>query len=107
MTTNPMPVGTTPRMAGTFVCDMYLVSVSGFEKLVDRRFYDKPGPAKAMRTTFTKRHKYRFDSWKRALANGHAVHLDYIGTRGNPADEVWDIRVDVYTITPNGYEVVP
>lgn len=95
-------------MTGVFVCDIYLVSVSGFERLSERRIYDKAGPAKALRTRSMKIWKLRVDSWKRAIAIGQQPHLDYIAQpRGIPDNEVWELRHDVYEITPNGYITIP
>ena len=103
----PNVVGTSPRMAGVFVCDVYGVSVSGFEVHWARKFYDTVGPAKAYRTQRQKQHKRQIDFWRQQIADGYRPHLDYIVQRDVPDNEIWEIRVDVYEITPNGYKDIP
>jgi hypothetical protein len=103
----PNAVGASPRMASVFVCDVYGVSVSGFEVHWVRKFYDTVGPAKAYRTSRMKFQKRRVDAWRRQIALGHQPHLDYIVQRDIPDNEIWEIRCDVYEITPNGYKDIP
>lgn len=95
-------------MPGVFVCDVYAVSVAGFERLQERRFYDKVGPAKAFRTRAEKHWKLSVKSWKERIARGDQPHLVYIAQpRGIPDNEVWEQRYDVYEITPTGYVPIP
>jgi len=97
-----LPVGTSTRMSAVYICDVYHVTADNNEMLIARKYYAKPGYAKAYRTSNEK----AFKAWQDRYAA--AMH---VGGRGYGAVSyqingvpVVNMRCDVYAITPNGFE---
>ena len=82
-----MSTNVVSRLSAVYVADLVLVRHDGTEVLNQRKFYEKVGPAKSMRTRWASRHRMiGMMGWWSQFAGS---------------------RVDVYAITPTGYEVIP
>jgi hypothetical protein len=84
-------MSTVTRVASVYVADLVLVKPDGSEVLYNRKLYEKPGPAKSMRTRWNG-HTGRRLGWKQL--GGWWGQFD-------------TFRVDAYEITTNGYVDIP